>query len=108
MEANLEELRRLHAEAVKSWAIFESSIDPSDQSRRVLPKWCCVRERIEKIGDALAGRSSFRSLDFIDSLADMRGLYWDNPATPREERGLKDAAALFMGIYRAFGSRKDS
>ena len=99
MPIDLDELRRLHATAAESWTAFESSPLPSDQSCRGSSKWLCVRERIDKIGDALAGRCDLETLDFIDHLSDLRGLYWDTPQTPTEQRGLNDAADLFLRVH---------
>ena len=106
MSINIKELQRLHAEAAKSLAAFEASVDPKDQETRGLPKWRCVRDRIFRIGEALDGRCALKSLDFIDSLWDMRGLYWDSPETPTEEQALKDAAALFLRLFDDLGGKR--
>jgi hypothetical protein len=99
-------LRELYDRAVRSWSELEFSRAPEDQHARTLPRSQCVAERLERVGKVIDDLDGLCKLDFLPHLNDMRGLYWDAPATETEQKAIDDAATLCRAVFSLCGGRR--
>ena len=104
---DLDILRQMHARAVSSLASFKGSSVASDRERMTSPsKFDILGGYLRDIGRARSGEISVTDLHFVDDACDMRGLYWDTPATLLERQALDDSAALFLRLRDELANRR--